>query len=165
MKIKISTNGVEINNVFVGDDKMEPIRTICPNPGCDKDITLDPGRILKAVLRKKQTNGKALIECPLCCHVMVLPDEIPTNMVMFEQYINDLEKNNGYLGDCVPMIDPTMIRMPTGSRVIHGSTLYSSGTGELLDKYAYMVKYGINPECAKYDSGIKPLVVGRAGKK
>jgi len=136
------------------------VKVICPNPGCDKDIELEPGKILRAKLRQKQTTGKPIIGCPLCCHIMVLPNVIPDDPVMFEQFISELEKSNDWLGECVPMIDPTMIRMPSGSQTIHGTTLYSSGTGELLDKYAYMVVYGIDPECAVYKSGKKPVKLG-----
>jgi hypothetical protein len=138
---------------------MKEIKTICPNPACDRDISLDTSKIMRAMMRKKHTNGMPLIGCPACCHVMILPDTIPTNMTMFENFVTNLEKNNEWLGDCVPMIDPTMVRMPTGTRNVHGSTMYSSGTGEMLDKYSYMTKYGIDPECATYKTNKKPFII------
>lgn len=142
--------------------ELKEIVTICPNPGCDRDIVLAPSKILRAMLRKPKTGGKALIGCPVCCHVMVLPDDIPTDMGMFTEYMTrDEREGKDWLGGCVPMLDSTMLVMPVGSEIIHGTTMYTPGEGTgKYDKYAYMAKFGIDPECAKYDSGKKSFKVG-----
>ena len=134
---------------------MSSIRTICPNGGCDKDISLDAARIKRALLRKGQMNGKALIGCPECAHVMVLPD-IPSEDTLFEQWATDAAEKGNEI-ECVPFIDSLTLILPNGHTDQAGTTMYTPGSGgQALDKYQYMLKFGIDPSIAEYASG-KPV--------
>lgn len=140
---------------------IENIMTICPNPGCDRDIVLDAAKIKRAIMRKPITLGKPMIGCPVCGFVMILPDKISTEE-LFEQYLGEVkaEASPDAL-ECVPMLDPTQTKLPTGSVIQAGTLLYRPGGGTgLYDKYAYMVKFGIDPSVVMFDSGKKPFAVG-----
>ena len=131
---------------------MKGINTICGNPGCDKDITFAGAKISRAVMRRKYTNGIAIIGCPACAHVNLLPEDIPTKPDMLEEYIVQFEESGNYL-ECIPLLDNANAFLPSGYEIQAGTTKYRSGNGgPFLDKYQYMVKYGIDPEIA-YDMG------------
>lgn len=131
---------------------MKGINTICGNPGCDKDITLPGAKVKRAIMRRKYTNGTAMIGCPECAHVMLLPDDIPTKPDMLEEYILVFEESGNYL-ECIPLLDSAHAFLPSGFEIQAGTTKYRSGNGgPFLDKYQYMVQYGIDPEIA-YDMG------------
>jgi len=138
--------------ILYGTGGMKGINTICGNPGCDKDIMIPGAKIKRAVMRRGYTKGLALVPCPECAHVMKLPEDMPTKPDMLEQYIVEFEESGNYL-DCIPFLDSMNEVLPAGFEIRAGTTLYRpGGGGKLLDKYAYMVKYGIDPETA-YNMG------------
>ena len=140
------------------------ISTICPNLRCDKDIVLDAARIKRAILRKGQLEGKALIGCPECGCAMIIPDEVPSDDKLFEQWaVNAAEEANSL--ECVGFLDPTTLTIPGGHQIVAGETIYTPGNGgPALDKYHYMLKYGRDPSIIIYKTKQKPFVVGEAGK-
>ena len=139
---------------------MKSISILCPNMGCDKGVVLADEKIKRAVLRKKQTGGQALIGCPACAHVMILPDIISTEE-LFKEFIATMDAEGGWLEGCVPMLDDTQAVMPAGHVTQAGTTLYRPGNGSgLFNKYEYMMKFGIDPEIAEYKSGKKPAILG-----
>lgn len=135
---------------------MVDISTICPNGGCDKEIVLDSARIKRAVMRKEQMGGHVLIGCPECGHVMEVPD-VPTDDVLFKQWAEDAAEKENEI-ECVPFIDSLTLILPNGHTIEAGTTKYTpgSGSGPALDKYQYMLKYGIDPSIVEYKSG-KPV--------
>jgi len=127
---------------------MKDIVTICGNPGCDKDITIPQAKIKRAVMRRKYTNGTALVACPLCAHVLLLPDDIPTKPDMLDEYLVEFAESGNYL-DCIQFLDLADEYLPAGMKIKAGTTMYRSGAGgEYMDKYKYMDRYGIDPETA-----------------
>ena len=57
--------------------------------------------------------------------------------------------------ECVPYIDSLTLILPEGHTIQAGTTMYIPGNGgPALDKYAYMLKYGIDPSIAEYKSGL-----------
>jgi len=147
---------------------MTEIETICPNMGCDKDIVIKESKIKRAIMRRNMFNGQAVVGCPICCHGMVLPDEIPSDVALLSAFIVEMGAENKDWCSCVPFLPETQIvaNMPAGHQVIKGTTMYKPGTGgAAVDKYTYMRLYGIDPECAEYKSGKKPKVLGEAGQK
>jgi hypothetical protein len=140
--------------------EIKEIKTICPNPGCDKDIVIDVGKVKRAIMRRKMFDGKAVAGCPICCHVMVLPDEIPDDMTLFEEFIVEKNEENEDWCDCVPLLPETVpvANLPAGHIDVHGTTMYKPGTGaKAMDKYTYMKTLGIDPECGEYHAG-RPIV-------
>lgn len=130
------------------------ISVLCPNFGCDKEIVLDSARIKRAILRKEQMKGKALIGCPECAHVMVIPDDVLSENKLFEQWAEGAAEEANSL-ECVPYIDSLTLILPEGHTIQAGTTMYIPGNGgPALDKYAYMLKYGIDPSIAEYKSGL-----------
>ena len=135
---------------------MKDIETICPNPGCDKDIVLEGSKIKRAILRKKDMGGKALIGCPYCGIAMKLPDDLPKTDALFDQYV---EAHDDTL-ECIASLDPSMVKLPVGSKIIAGTLMFKNGAGTgFYDKYTYMVKFGIDPSIVIYKSSIKPFVI------
>ena len=127
---------------------MKDIVTICGNPGCDKDITIPSAKIKRAIMRRKYTNGKALVACPICAHVLLLPDDIPKNPDMLDAYLTEFAESGNYL-DCIQFLDMANEYLPSGMEIQAGTTMYRSGAGgPFMDKYKYMVQYGIDPEVA-----------------
>lgn len=137
------------------------IKTICPNPGCDKDIELKAGKIRRAIMRKNETGNRALIGCPVCARVMIIPDEVSSEE-LFDVYISNV--NSGYMQGvlgCVPWLENTQAILPNGHITQAGETLYKAGDGSKpLNKYEYMLKFGIDPEIAEYKTKRKSFKIG-----
>jgi hypothetical protein len=137
---------------------MSEILTICPV--CEKDIKITERDILLAVQHKVDTGGNILVSCPECCRALVVPDVDEANVTEWVISIAERDDWNG----CVPMLDDTQIRIPSGSRGDMGVLEYVPGSGgPAMRKRPYMWKYGVNPEChmkKNPDMGEEPFVIG-----
>jgi hypothetical protein len=144
---------------------MTDIETICPI--CEKDITIKARDIKLAVQHIKETNNKLLVGCPECCRVLLIPEKLPEGGYL-DEWIATIAENDDWCG-CVPLLDPTQAKIPNGSYSDLGVTMYRPGSGGApMRKRAYMLLYGIDPEChlAKNPSmGGKPKDLGKKAKK
>lgn len=142
--------------LIIGENRMTEIKTICPV--CEKDITIADRDITLAVSHKEDTGGNVLVTCSECCRALVVPVEGDP-----AEWIAEASQDDDWNG-CVPMLDDTEIKKPSGSRGDLGVLEYIPGDGgPAMRKRPYMWKYGINPEChmAKNPSmGKKPKVLG-----
>lgn len=133
-------------------------------PACYKD-TIITEKMLKSGIKHSKGIGAILVWCAdHCCRAIRVPDGIPTEGTDFSKWVEDESKNPEDMMRCVPMIDGTQARTPTGSTGDLGVMKYQpGGGGKALDKWSYMATYGINPEChvAKNPGlGDKPFVIG-----
>lgn len=120
---------------------MSQIDIICPV--CEKDVAIQEREIKLAVRSTKKTGGKALVWCPECCRVLVLPPEVPNGDVALEEWIVNVEDP-----DCVPFLDSEVVKMPAGKVDQLGKVTYRPGDGgRLLTERDYMLTYGVNPRC------------------
>lgn len=125
---------------------MADIETICPV--CDNDITILERAIKIAVKRRADTGGRVLLTCPECCRVLVPDEGAPEGEAELIQWITTQAEEEGWL-PCIPLLDDTLARMPSGSVSHHGVKEYQPGGGnEKLTRRPYMMKYGIDPECS-----------------
>ena len=93
---------------------------------------------------KGSTGGKALVSCPQCSRVLVLPGDAPADDVALEAWIPNVDDTM-----CVPMLSDTAIRIPAGIAGELGAKVYRpGGGGPALAKRPYMARYGIDPERA-----------------
>jgi len=89
-----------------------------------------------------------MLPCPECCRVLVPDEAVPGGEGELIQWIAAKDEDDNWL-KCIPMLDPMHEKMPSGSVEHHGVKEYRAGAGdEPLTKRAYMVKYGIDPECS-----------------
>ena len=143
---------------IIGENQVTEINTICPV--CEKDITITEHDIQLAVQHKQDTGGNVLVTCPECCRALVVPNVNETDITEWVISIAQRDDWNG----CVPMLDDTEIRKPSGSRGDLGVLEYIPGNGgPALRRHAYMFTYGIDPAChmAKNPgTGGKPFVIG-----
>ena len=125
---------------------MSDIVSICPV--CDADITISEREIKIAVKRRADTQGTVLLTCPACCRVLVPDEGAPEGDAELIQWIVQQVEDEGWL-PCVRMLDPVLEKMPAGDIEHRGVKEYRPGSGDdLLPRRAYMLKYGIDPECA-----------------
>ncbi len=136
------------------------ILTICPV--CEHDMEITARDLKLAIRHKSETGNKILVHCPTCCRALRMPDDMPTKETEIDAWVGSVEDD---WESCVPMLDDTQARTPSGSYSDLGVTVYKPGSGgKAVGKRIYMYKYGINPECylAKNPSmGKKPIVTGR----
>ena len=125
---------------------MSNIESICPV--CDADITISERDIKIAVKRRGDTEGQILLTCPACCRVLVPNEGAPEGDAELIQWIVQQAEDGGWL-PCVPMLDPMLEKMPAGYVEHLGVKEYRPGAGDdPLPRRAYMLKYGIDPECS-----------------
>jgi len=125
---------------------MTDLKAICPV--CDNDIVIPDRTIKIAVKRKADTGGRVLLTCPECCRVLVPEGDVPAEEKYLTQWIVQMAEDDNWL-PCIPMLDPMHEKMPTGYVSHHGVKEYRSGAGdEPLTRRAYMLEYGIDPECS-----------------
>jgi len=121
---------------------MPDLKLICQV--CEEDIVISEREIKLAVRHKAATGGNALISCPHCSRVLVLPADAPEDDVALEAWLPSVADTM-----CVPMLSDTAIRIPAGVAEELGAKVYRpGGGGPALAKRAYMLRYGINPENA-----------------
>jgi hypothetical protein len=126
----------------------DELNSICPV--CDKDIKIDAGSIKRAVMHRNATEGKALVGCPECCHVLTLPDIPATGDVNLDEYISkyDTREEDDWLA-CLPLLDAMDAKMPNGFVEHLGVKWWTPGDEtQAIPPLQYMLKYGISPECA-----------------
>jgi hypothetical protein len=138
------------------------LKTICPV--CDQEIEIDPGKIVRSFLHLNETNGLLLVGCTNCCRAIKLPSNVPTNgAANVEEWAMQQSQSDSWL-ECIPLLEPQLVQEPNGVIDYHGEKVYRPGDGkDLLRKYPYMYKYGVDPECmyAKMKDGKeqKPFVI------
>jgi len=138
-------------------------------PACYRDTVITE-RMLRSGIKHSKDIGAILVWCAdHCCRVIRVPVAVPTEDSEFSKWIQNESENPADMMKCVPMIDATQARTPTGSTGDLGVLRYQpGGGGPALDKWAYMVAYGINPEChlAKNPGmGGKPFDITGIGKR
>lgn len=130
-------------------------------PVCENPIAIKARDIKLAVQHKKDTGGMVLVSCPECCRVLRIASEIPDDIT---EWIVEAAENPEDCCPCVPMLDSTQERIPSGSYADLGVTFYRpGGGGKPMKKRAYMATYGINPECHTEKNpglGGKPFAIG-----
>ena len=108
---------------------------------------------------KGSTGGKALVSCPQCSRVLVLPSDAPEEDAALEAWIPNVDDTM-----CVPMLSDSAIRIPAGMGDELGAKVYRpGGGGPALAKRPYMARYGIDPERALAKMGrseSKPFKIG-----
>jgi hypothetical protein len=131
------------------------ITTYCPY--CENQIVLPEEEIIKSIRFRNKAHGKALIGCPNCFHVMVMP--APEDLTEVEKWIGLIDEKSFV---CIPFLDSTILRIPAGWINIAGTIKYRTGDGNLLlDRREYMLQYGVDPYLYyKAHPGPKPFVVG-----
>ena len=125
---------------------MADLKTTCPV--CDEDITITERAIKIAVSHMSQTAGKPLAGCPNCCRVLVLPGVDGANV---DQWIStyDQKQDSGDWLECLPLQDDMHAKMPNGFVEHMGVKNWTPGDAtQAIPKQAYMVAYGVDPECA-----------------
>jgi hypothetical protein len=121
---------------------MSDINIICPV--CENDITISARNIKLAVRNKLKTGGSYLVSCPDCCRTLRLPNDTPESDVELDEWPGNIEDVT-----CISFLNDEDIRLPAGMIDNLGKKKYRpGGAGPLLEKHEYMMKYGINPECA-----------------
>jgi hypothetical protein len=115
---------------------------ICPV--CEEDIVISTREIKLAVRHKGSTGGKALVSCPHCSRVLVLPADAPEDDAALDAWLPSVADTM-----CVPMLSDEAIRIPAGMADELGKKVYRpGGGGPALPKRLYMARYGIDPENA-----------------
>lgn len=139
---------------------LKDIKTYCPQ--CEEEITLPGSEILKAARFKSKSGGKALVGCPKCFYVMLLPSGMPEDLAEVEKWIGTVDERTFA---CVPFLDSGTARIPNGTVIDAGTVKYRTGDGNmLLSRRDYMFQYGIDPELyykANPSVGGKPTKVGK----
>ncbi|MCK9569466.1 hypothetical protein M0R72_11050 [Candidatus Pacearchaeota archaeon] len=126
---------------------MPDLKLICPV--CEEDISIAEREIKLAVRHKAATGGKALISCPLCSRVLVLPEPVPEDDAALDAWIPSVADTM-----CVAMLNDEAIRIPAGMQNDLGKKAYRpGGGGPALSKREYMARYGIDPERALANMG------------
>jgi hypothetical protein len=137
------------------------IKTDCPV--CENPITIKARDIKLAVQHKKDTGGKILVSCPSCCRALALAGDVPDGSTI-EEWVTAMAENPDDWCGCVPMLDSTQEKIPSGSYADLGVTFYRPGSGgQPMKKRPYMFAYGIDPQChmAKNPGmGGKPFKIG-----
>ena len=127
-------------------------------PCCDQVVKISATQIVRGIMHEKlgETLGRVLVGCPYCSTALVMDPNMPTDMPEFQKWVVAQEDNPDW-NPCVPLLDERIAAEPNGSVTINGKTKYRSGAGdELLDRYQYMLKYGIDPEMAESKREHKP---------
>jgi len=121
--------------------KIPNLKTICPV--CETDISIPGAEINLASVQRGKTAGKVLVGCPACARVLEAPD-VPEKGI--GQWIAAIEENEDWLG-CIPLMDEEQAKIPSGYVGDLALRRYKAGEGgPLLDRRAYMLKYGIDPK-------------------
>jgi hypothetical protein len=126
--------------------KMADLKSTCPV--CDEDIIISERAIKLSVMHMGETAGNALVGCPNCCRVLILPGVDGANL---DQWISDYDKKqeSGDWLECLPFLDDMNAKEPNGFIEELGVKKYTPGDStQAIPRRAYMVAYGIDPECA-----------------
>jgi hypothetical protein len=127
---------------------MADLKSICPV--CDQDIVIPERSIVVAVMHKDTTEGKALVGCPNCCRILVLPSDIPTDGVALNAWIAkyDTEAETNWL-QCAKLLDDMHAKLPNGFVEHIGVRYWTPGDDtQSISTSNYILRYGINPVCA-----------------
>jgi hypothetical protein len=130
-------------------------------PCCDQVVKISATQIIRGIMHMKlgETQGAVLVGCPYCSTALKMDPQMPTDMPEFEKWVKAQEDNPDW-NACVPFLDERILAEPTGTVVIGGRTMYRSGAGSpLLNRYQYMMEFGIDPEMAMTKHEHKPPVV------
>ncbi len=133
-------------------------------PVCEEEVEISARDIRLAIQHKNKTGGKALVSCPECCRVLVLPEGVPESGDALEEWVTKEAENPEDCCGCVPVLDENVVKTPTGGYKDLNVWYYRpGGGGNALRKREYMLEYGINPECYMNKNpsmGGKPTKVG-----
>ena len=120
-------------------------------PCCDQEVKISVAQILRGIMHEKlgETAGRVLVGCPNCSTALVMDPAMPTDFPLFQKWVVQQEEDPDW-NPCVPLLDERIAAEPNGSVTIGGKTQYRPGDGgPLLNRYQYMMKYGIDPEMAE----------------
>ncbi|VVB62773.1 Uncharacterised protein [uncultured archaeon] len=120
-------------------------------PCCDQVVKISATQIVRGIMHMKlgETRGAVLVGCPFCSTALVMNPDMPTDFPSFQKWVIENADNPDW-NACVPFLDERILAEPAGTVVIGGKTMYRAGAGgPLLDRYQYMVQFGIDPEMAE----------------
>ena len=131
---------------------MPDLKSICPV--CDKDITITEMEVRIATMHMKETGGKAIIGCPECCHVLVLPYNKGQDLAEWIAGYDTPDGDNWLT--CLPLLDAMDAKMPNGFVEHLGIKWWTPGDEtQAIPASKYMMQYGIVPAYAWNKMGHK----------
>jgi len=85
--------------------------------------------------------GKALVHCPDCCRVLVLPDDVPEGAADLEEWVIVQEQSDDWC-PCISLLNDEEAKLPGGVIENVGKKLYRPGEGSgLYSKREYMLRF------------------------